>query len=197
MIATETWQTWPVVTDGARIGRKYVIDEMHGMPVRRSGKVLLVNGNHELLLLSATMSRSDGSTRVGWFPVGGGAEGDETFAECAARELFEETGLRRSPQELGPIVAVRCGSFHFDGRELWSDEAYFFVKVGEWTVDVSGFTELERQVVTAHRWWSMAELRATEHIVFPPAHEVASLVSLLIASGPNGDVVKLSWEESL
>ena len=109
---------------------------------RRSGKVLLVDDERRVLLFRAHETLLDGSQRVIWFLAGGGAEVEESFAQCAARELFEETGLRIAPDDLGTVVAVRQGSFWFMGAEIWSNEAYFFLPVPSWTVDVSGFTEL-------------------------------------------------------
>ncbi len=164
------------------------------LPVRRSGRVLLVNQDQQILLFRAHDLVPGATVRELWFPVGGGAEGDESFAECASRELFEETGLRIRPEELGPVVATRNGPLRFDDRDMWADEAYFFVPISGWEVDVSGFTELERQVVTDHRWWSIPELRATDRIVFPAPGELASLLSRLIATGPDGNAVELPWE---
>ncbi len=164
-----------------------------GLPVRRSGKVLLVNQDQQLLLFRANELLPEGGQREFWFPVGGGAEGDEGFAECAARELIEETGLHLPSERLGPVVAVRRGSFRFEGRDIWSDERYFFVSIASHNVDVSGFTELEQQIVTTHHWWSMSELRQTEQLVFPSPHELASLVLRLIGTGPIEQPIELSW----
>lgn len=98
------------------------------------------------------------------------------------------------PEDLGPMVAVRSGAFILSGENLWSDEAYFFVSIPEWSVDVSGFTPLERQVVIDHRWWPLAELMTTEQLIYPPARELAAFVARLCASGPSGEVVELPWE---
>ena len=170
------------------------MDRSGDLPVRRSGKVLLINQKQELLLFRANERLLDGSEREIWFAVGGGAEGDETFAECAARELFEETGLRLSPPELGNVVGIREGGFVLDGVPTWSDEAYFFASVPEWEVDDAGFTELERQQLVAHRWWPLAALESTDRTVFPPARELVGLISKMLSSGPPQDPVALTWD---
>ncbi len=165
----------------------------HGLPVRRSGRVLLVNQQQELLLFSAEERLPNGVWREIWFPPGGGVEGDESFSVCASRELFEETGLVIDAESLGPIVARRSGGFFLSGIETWADEALFLASVASWDVDVSGFTPLERQQLTAHRWWPLAELATTESQVFPSAAELVNLVSRVLASGPPAEPVVLSW----
>jgi len=163
------------------------------LPERRSGKVLLVDDERRVLLFRADEVLPEGSQRTIWFLTGGGAEAGESFAECAARELYEETGLRVAPEELGPVVAVRQGSFSFLGTEIWSNEAYFFLPVSSWDVDVSGFTELERELVTTHRWWSVQELRETDAVVFPSPPELATLLEQMLNPGQPPVPVEFSW----
>ena len=129
-----------------------------------------------------------------WFPVGGGAEGDETFAECAVRELFEETGLRVAVEDLGDVVGVRRGGFVLDGVPTWSDEAFFFLTIPQWEVDDAGFTELERQQLIAHRWWPLTELASTDHTIFPSARELTALIATMLTFGPPHEPVELAWE---
>ena len=64
---------------------------------RRSGRVILVDQTDRALLFSYVAPLPDGARRVIWVAPGGGAEGDEGFGAAAARELYEETGLRVPP----------------------------------------------------------------------------------------------------
>jgi len=169
------------------------MDNRDGLPVRRTGKVLLLNEKQELLLFRANERLPDGNVREIWFPVGGGAEGEESFAECAARELFEETGLRVNPDQLGSVVGVREGGFFLDSVPTWSDEAFFFASVAQWEVDDSGFTDLERQQLLAHRWWPLRELAETDRTIFPPGRDLAGLISTILTSGPPREPVVLTW----
>ena len=57
--------------------------------------------------------------------------------------------------------------FQFDGRTIVSDEVYFVVRVAGGAIDTDGWTELEREVVEEHRWWTVDELRATDETVYP------------------------------
>jgi hypothetical protein len=47
-----------------------------------------------------------------------------------------------------------------------------------------GWTELERQVMRSHRWWSVAELLATTERVFPA--DFGSLVEQFLRDGTQG-----------
>lgn len=170
------------------------MNERNDMPVRRTGKVLLVNAMRELLLFRADERMWDGTSREIWFPVGGGAEEDETYVQCAARELFEETGLRVAVEQLGKAVGTRAGAFVFDGVPTWSDEVFFFLTVPEWDVDESGFTDLERTQLVAHRWWPLAELASTDRTIFPSGKELAALISTILISSRPEEPVEFSWD---
>ena len=162
------------------------------LPERPSGRVLLIDEARRLLLFRAGDALPSGGSRTIWFLPGGGAEGAESFSECAARELFEETGLRVAPDALGKVVGVRQVTFWFQGVETLSNEVYFVHAVPAWEVDTSGFTELERDVVQDHRWWTLPELQATDEIVFPRASELAALLEQCFTSGAPAEPVRFS-----
>jgi 8-oxo-dGTP pyrophosphatase MutT (NUDIX family) len=162
------------------------------LPERPSGRVLLIDDERRLLLFSARESLTNRDARTIWFLPGGGSEPGERFAECAARELFEETGLRVEPDDLAGPVGVRQLTFWFDGREIWANEAYFYYPIPSWEVDTSGFTELERNVVLAHRWWTLPELQTTNETVFPRASELADLLRHIFSTGVPPEPVRFS-----
>ncbi len=146
---------------------------------RQAGRVLAVHDDTVLLLRGSDPARpQDGSW---WFTVGGGCEDGESTRSAARREAFEEAGLVL-PADLGPVVLHRVAEFCLEGVAYAQTEDYFFCRVGSDAVVTTGWTELERRFMTAHRWWSVAELAATDDVVFP--EQLGTLLAELLASHP-------------
>lgn len=131
---------------------------------RRSAKVLVVD-EHGCVLLFRGRDPFGQASGTWWFPPGGGVEGDETDEEAAIRELREETGLHVA--DVGPPIGTRRATFEFGDDVLDSDEVYFFIHVERFNLDDSGWTDVEREVVLEHRWWSLADIERTTERVFP------------------------------
>jgi hypothetical protein len=75
-------------------------------------------------------------------------------------------------------VAVRFGLLRLLGvtHAVW--ETYFFAQVPRWEVAPAAFTELEIELLTGHRWWTLDELACTTATVFPPG--LAALTARLL-----------------
>ncbi len=132
--------------------------------IRAAAKVLLIDPDKRLLLFrGGDPARPDDGTW--WFPPGGGIEPGESVTEAARREVWEETGLTLT--DLGPIVFHRSVAFEFDGQILQSEEDYFIVKTLPFTISQGGWTDVEREVIVEHRWWTIDELRTTADVVYP------------------------------
>jgi hypothetical protein len=58
-------------------------------------------------------------------------------------------------------------------------------------VSTDGHEDLERSIITGHRWWTVAELRKTTEHLSPP--KAVDLVATLIADGPPPHPVRLPW----
>jgi ADP-ribose pyrophosphatase YjhB (NUDIX family) len=132
---------------------------------RRAARVLLVDRADRTLLL-----RGGDPARPGlrwWFTPGGGLDDGELPADGAARELFEETGLRVEPAELGEPILHQVAHFSYDRRQYRQEQDFFLVRVPEWEVDTAGFDAEEKLTIDAHRWWSAAELDATDETIYP------------------------------
>lgn len=132
---------------------------------RRAARVLLVDSADRTLLL-----RGGDPARPGlrwWFTPGGGLDDGETPAEGAARELFEETGLRVDPADLGEPVWRQVTRFSYDNRQYRQEQEFYLVRVPEWQVDTAGFDAEEQRTIDDHRWWTALELETTAETVYP------------------------------
>ena len=145
---------------------------------RRAARVLLVDGAGRTLLLHGGDPARPGQRW--WFTPGGGLDDGETLAEGAARELYEETGLRVDPAELGDPVWHEITEFSYRARSYRQEQDFFLLRVAEWRVDTAGMDEDEQQTITEHRWWSAAEIEASDEQIFP--RELAGLLRRFAAA---------------
>lgn len=144
-------------------------------PVRPTARVLLLDDADRLLLFRGF--GDDGSTF--WFPPGGALEPGETAEQAAVREVREETG---ASVELGPEVWTRRHVVSWNGVAHDVRERWFVARVAAFEVDVGGFTADERRWITAHAWWTAAELAATRERLVPA--DLADRLATLLRDGP-------------
>jgi 8-oxo-dGTP pyrophosphatase MutT (NUDIX family) len=158
---------------------------------RRTARVLLVNAKNELLLFEWPHRQLEG--RTSWSTPGGGIDGDEPVV-AAARELYEETGLSVSPDELGEPVATAVGYADLGWAKGAFRDDFFFHRVDHHEVDQSASLEYERKTIVSTRWWTLQELDETAERVVP--FGLAPLLAdLLTGTRPDPPVV-LPWHHS-
>lgn len=137
------------------------MDAAPDLRIRRAARSLVVSTSGRVLLF-----RFDVSDRPPfWVTPGGECDPHESFEEAARRELFEETGLTVQP---GAEVARTTPQFKtIEGEWVQADERYFLVHVENETITTAHHTQLERQVMTQHRWFTRAELADWPEAIFP------------------------------
>lgn len=134
------------------------------LSVRPTARVLLLDAADRILLLKGRLPAA--RDRPGaWFTVGGGVEPGETYAEAAAREILEETGI--ADFELGPVIWVREGVMRMPEPTLFK-ECYLVARCEGAEPDRAGWNAIERELIDDIRWWTHAELAMTAERVFPP-----------------------------
>jgi 8-oxo-dGTP pyrophosphatase MutT (NUDIX family) len=161
---------WPryfeIAEAGEGVGERGGAD----LPVARdAARVVVLDPDGRVLLFEGVDPARPGEAF--WFTPGGGVEPAEEPADAARRELVEETGMVVGKPGIGELdgpLWVRDVIFDHDGVTYAAREVFFVLRVDPVpTVDVSGFTELERRTVHRHRWWTRTELAATIDVVYP------------------------------
>jgi 8-oxo-dGTP pyrophosphatase MutT (NUDIX family) len=132
---------------------------------RLAARVLLIDEAGRVLLFHG-IDPADPTDEY-WVTPGGGLEPDESPAQGAVRELFEETGLRVAPATLGEPVFRNVVEFSFDGRRYRQEQDFFLLRVPSWEVDTANFDEVERVAVDRYHWWPVEELAASRERYYP------------------------------
>ena len=147
---------------------------MKAAPVikRAAARVLLFDDQERLLLLFDP----DPVDGLYWYPPGGRVETGETPEQAARRELMEELGVEAV--DIGPVVLRRRARFTWHGQNLDQDEWHLRGRVRGPVVLQGRPGDNEAEAVAAHRWWSLAELRASGERFFPEG--LADLVERLL-----------------
>ncbi len=140
--------------------------EVQAVIERAAARVLLLDGQDRVLLfLGCDPAEPDAGSW--WFTPGGGLEAGESPRDGAVREVFEETGLQLSVDDLTGPVHEATVEFSLEGRRYRQTGQFFVAHIDAHEVDTAGFSELEQSFVLDHRWWTRADLRTTKDTVYP------------------------------
>jgi 8-oxo-dGTP pyrophosphatase MutT (NUDIX family) len=157
---------------------------------RPTARLLVVDPRERVLLFSSV----DQDGKTWWFTPGGGLHKGETLTQAAVRELGEETGYACAESDLGPVVATCAGTWQadwLDGGRYFAADSFFLVRVAVAAVSTDGQEDLERSVITGHRWWTLHELRQESGVVFPAG--LGDLIDDLLGHGVPDEPVRLPW----
>ena len=136
------------------------------MHLRPSARLLILDPSGRLLLFRFVHKSGALAGQDFWATPGGGVEDGETCEQAAHRELREETGIRA--QIIGPEIGRRLFTLQMpDGEHVQADERFFLVKSADTSVSREGWTALEPEVMTEHKWWCRDELAQTSPTIWP------------------------------
>ncbi|MFC4337841.1 NUDIX hydrolase [Salininema proteolyticum] len=158
---------------------------------RPCSRVLLIDREHRTLLLHSSEYYGPG---IEYFLVpGGAAEPGESPVETAVREVFEETGLRTTPERLGDPVARTAGAWHnrSDGRRYRNDEHFYALRVDRFEPDFGGMEQAEDGESTGWAWMSADRLREADAGTYPVG--VSAVVEHVLRGGRGA--LRVPWTD--
>lgn len=150
---------------------------MPGLRIRQAARAVLVDDDERVLLV-----RFEFPAGTRWALPGGGIEPGETTEAALRRELAEEVGLVDA--EIGPPVWIRTHIIPFiDGRFDGQQDLIHLVRTtgGEPRPQLS-WAQLEAEHVYELRWWTLAEIAASDQHFVPGA--LAIHLAVLLRDGP-------------
>jgi 8-oxo-dGTP diphosphatase len=150
---------------------------MTTLRIRPAVRAVVLDPADRILLV-----RFDFDGREVWACPGGGIEDGEAIEVAMSRELDEEIGL--TSFTLGPCVWTREHVIPlFGGRWDGQRERFHLVRT-EAFEPTPRFTpeELAAEGMAGMRWWTPAELRASDRVFAP--RRLSALLDALLASGP-------------
>jgi ADP-ribose pyrophosphatase YjhB (NUDIX family) len=137
--------------------------ETADLPVRRAGRVILLDPDDRVLLL-----RYDDEPPAGrhWATPGGGLNPGESYAAAANRELTEETGWD-DVALLAEIHQHERTLVHGD-RVVRQHERLFLARTGLARRELGDVAAMHASDgIVAWRWWTLPELDTTAEVVTP------------------------------
>ena len=88
-------------------------------------------------------------------------------------------------------MAVCRGEWEFRGSPLLSEDWYFFTHTDTFEPSANKWTDLERELHTGWKWWTIEDLQTASEVVFPAG--LADLVLMLHTGQAPPEPIVLPW----
>ena len=154
---------------------------------RTAVRLLLIDDSDRLLLLHYL---TPDTAEEFWLTPGGALDPAESHEAAAAREAWEELGIRLPV--LGPAVWSRVHRFRIgDGRVFVQQETFHLHRVAPFTPAPQALSPFEGECYRGYRWWTAAEICAGDSLPLQPAR-LGALFAALLTDGPPPTPVDIS-----
>ena len=131
------------------------------MQIRKSSRAIVLNKQNQIFLFRYTFDFFAEKESV-WITPGGGLEEGESFEQALKRELFEELGIELSGSDFTPQIYYRFPLYELkNGETVRSEERFYLVRLDETEFSYTNWTESENKRMTAGKWWSVEEIKAS------------------------------------
>jgi ADP-ribose pyrophosphatase YjhB (NUDIX family) len=145
------------------------------LQTRRVARFIVVNPQSQVLLFQFRWPTGE----FFWATPGGGLEEGETFEQAAAREAAEELGMNQIT--LAPLWED-TSDFLFEGRPIHQIAKFYLLRVQQIDFTRGVLEQHRREGIHQIRWWSVADLEATNDPVYP--EELAERVRGIVGGRP-------------